>query len=120
MATHVRAHIAYLLDTETTSELAFDQALLQNKEIYHERNRSILQTIIHGTLEQWKDAEQREQSAAFNRMAVKVNDDTTSDDESSSDEAKNEPVSDSDEHAPVPAKHHQAKKVSTANIYAFV
>ena len=117
MAKQVQASIAYLLDTESTSELSFEQALRQNNEIYHERNRSILQTIINNKLMQWKDADQREKSATFNRMAPKANDDGTSKDESSSDESKNETMSDSDEQASVPVKRHRASKVSTAGIY---
>ena len=111
MAKQVQASIAYLLDTESTSESSFEQALLQNNEIYHERNRSILQTIINDKLKQWKDADQREKSATINRMAAKANDDGTSKDESSSDE------SDSDEQASVHVKRHRASKVSTACIY---
>jgi hypothetical protein len=70
MNNQIETFIDFLLDTETTSEISFSQAILKNHELYHQRYQSNFDKVVNQKFQQWKDFYHKEQSAIDNRIAI--------------------------------------------------
>ena len=93
MNNQIQTFIEFLLDTETTSEVSFSEAILEKNEFYHKRHRSIFEKIVDQKIQQWKDFYQKEQNAIADRMAINAGNelsDNESDEGSSSDNDEEE------------------------------
>lgn len=63
MSTSVRTFLDYLLDVETTTDVVFNEEILRNHRLYNENHLPQFEQIIENKLKQWKDFNQKEQSA---------------------------------------------------------
>ena len=63
MNTSVRTFVDYLLDVETTSDVIFNEEILRHHRLYNENYLPQFEQIIENKLKQWKDFDQKEQSA---------------------------------------------------------
>ncbi|CAF4253925.1 unnamed protein product, partial [Rotaria sordida] len=55
MNDEIQTFIEFLLDTETTSETLFNQAITEKQELYNNvRNGSIFKKIVDQKFQQWK------------------------------------------------------------------
>ncbi len=70
MNNQIGTFIDFLLDTETTSEISFSQAILEKDELYHQRHQSNFEKVLNRKFQQWKDFYHKEQSAIDNRIAI--------------------------------------------------
>ena len=66
----IETFINFLLDTETTSEIVFNEKLTDNKDFYQEKYRSIFETIIDKKFQLWNQFCQNEQRILEDRIAT--------------------------------------------------
>ncbi|CAF0901849.1 unnamed protein product [Rotaria sordida] len=97
MNDEIQTFIEFLLDTETTSETLFNQAITEKQELYNNvRNGSIFKKIVDQKFQQWKIYYQKEQSAIANEIALNAGNET-SDEESESEYEQESSSDDEDE-----------------------
>ncbi|CAF2796627.1 unnamed protein product [Rotaria sp. Silwood2] len=96
MNDEIQTFVEFLLDTETTSETLFSEAITEKQELFNNvRNGSIFEKIVDQKLRQWKSYYQKEQSAIADRIAINAGNETS--DEGSENESEQELSSDNDD-----------------------
>ena len=89
MNNRIEAFIEFLLDTETTSEVVFSQAILKKHEFYAGRYQSVFAKVVDQKLKHWEDFYQKEQHAVTDRITTNAGNelsDNKSEEETSSDD----------------------------------
>jgi hypothetical protein len=89
MNNQIKTFIEFLLDTDTTSEVSFSQAILEKHQLYHERHQPLLNTIVNQKLQEWKEFYQKDQRAIADRIATNAEDEDSEQDSSSDNEEEN-------------------------------
>ena len=111
MSDRIRSFLEYLLDTETTSEVAFYEKLHENKELLETRFRSAYESTINAKFGQWTDVDLKERSIAESRPTTTLDNDD--DDDSSSDQEEDDSIFDDEEpEQTVPVARPQKRQVS--------
>ena len=111
MNNKIQAFIDFLLDTETTTEISFSNAISEsNNHFYDERYRSIFEEIINQKLQLWKNYHQNEQRAINGRVILNTeNEDSDTESEDSSDQQLS---TDNDEEKTFQSKVNQNEQVN--------
>ncbi|CAF0782411.1 unnamed protein product [Didymodactylos carnosus] len=63
MTSRIQTFVEYLLDTETTSEICFSQAIQKHNELFHAHHRTEFEQVITYKLQQWRDTNRTDQGA---------------------------------------------------------
>ena len=66
----INTFIEYLLDTQTTSDVLFNETIARKETPYNRRYLSSYEKIIDRKFQQWKDYYQTEQSTIAKRIAL--------------------------------------------------
>lgn len=113
MTNQIGTFIEFLLDTETTSEISFSQAILENDELYDKRYQNSFERVINQKLQQWKDFYEKEERANADRIAINAGSEVI---DSQSEEE--EPLSDDEDQEKTPQKTtvHQKDQVNLHRI----
>ena len=72
MNNQIQTMIDFLLDTETTSEVLFNQTILEKEALYHKRHQASFERVVNQKLQQWKDYDQKKRSVMADRIAISV------------------------------------------------
>ncbi len=115
MHSQIGTFIEFLLDTETTSEVLFSQAILEKDELYHKRYQSSFETVVNQKLQQWKDFYQKEQCAIADRIAINAGNEVI--DDQSESESEQESSSDDEEGTTLQSTVHQKDQVNLYCIF---
>jgi hypothetical protein len=91
----IETFIEFLLDTETTSEISFIQAISEKDDLYHERYQTSFEKIVNQKLQQWRDFYQKEQGDIADRISMNARSDVL--DNKSESESEQESSSDDGE-----------------------
>lgn len=66
----INTFIEYLLDTQTTSDVSFNEAIARNETLYHRRYLSVYQRILDQKFQQWKEYYHNEHSIMAKRIIL--------------------------------------------------
>lgn len=93
MESEIQTFIEFLLDTEATSEVSFDEAMSEKKQLYDKRYKSVFGKIVEQKLQQWKDCYEKEQSGHADRIVTneRFSDESEQDSSTSDDEEEDIP-----------------------------
>ena len=113
MSNEIGTFIEFLLDTETTSEVSFSQAILEKNELFDKVYKSNFENIINQKLKLWKDYYQKEQHAIADRIAVnagvETSDQESETDSDDDDKEKEKSLSDNEQVNKIPSSHKKSQ-----------
>ncbi|CAF0759137.1 unnamed protein product [Adineta steineri] len=96
MSDRIQKFVDYLLDTETTSNIVFNQDIKKNNELFHLRYRNDFEQVVNEKLQLWRNINRAEQSAAADNIikndGFAESSGTSSEEESSSEDEQKKPV----------------------------
>lgn len=112
MNNSINTFIEYLLDTQTTSDVLFNDTILKEQPFYGRRYLFNYEGIINRKFQQWKDYYQKEQRTIAERLAPKTENESSEESSESNSEDNNEEedgVADDDEKSSKPVEHTKTK-----------
>ena len=92
MDNQIQTFLDFLLDTETTSEVAFSQAIIKQDALYQARYRSIYEKLVDGKLQEWKEFNQKHQNVTTDRGSESEASESDSEQDSSSGNENEKPA----------------------------
>ncbi|CAF0855267.1 unnamed protein product [Adineta steineri] len=96
MSDRIQKFVDYLLDTETTSNIVFNQDIKKNNELFHLRYRNDFEQVVNEKLQLWRNINRAEQSVAADNTikndGFAESSRTSSEEESSSEDEQKKPV----------------------------
>ncbi|UJR11193.1 hypothetical protein I4U23_015374 [Adineta vaga] len=107
MNQEITRFIDYLLDTNSTSDIAYNQTMLEKNELYQIQYNSSFEEVVDQKLKQWKEFDQKQQISTVTENKLWNDESETDEETSSEDEEKQTSQTHSDPKEQINLKSHE-------------